>query len=822
MGRKSLCFLLALALALGCGGMTARASEVTEETTVAAETTEAAAVVDQGVAVEEDRFPDGTFRAFVAETCDTDGDGLLSPEEIGAVTELNVSGLGIESLRGVELFPDLTVLECQNNSLTELDLTGCAQLRELRCFRNRLTQLNVSGCPELRSLHCGENLLETLLLDNCPKLVTLQCQENRLSKLNLGNCPALDFLVCSDNCLAFLDLSANPVLTEIQAEGNESTLESMDLASIPGFDPARASDWENAAVEGTVLTASPRAAHVRFTYDLDGRGNTTQFTWLLPGCEGIAIDERNFPDENFRLVVSHSLDTTPDGLLTPAEIGAATRIEAEDFEIASLEGLAYFTELRVLSCGGNRLPYVDVSANPQLTDLSAEGNAAELTGRWDRTLDLTAISGFDPARASQWEGASVAENLLMAQADTVRFLYDTDGAGNNVAMTWHLTFPEPPVGTPIDEVHFPDEQFRACVKRALDPDGDEVLTDDEIQAVTELDVSGAGIASLAGLEWFPNLRTLNCSYNELTALDLRSSGQLENLACAHNRLTALTPGDCPELRVLDCRDNGLETLNVTRNDRLESLSCGENYLTELDLRKCPVITDVNCDYNRLSSLKLPESGSLATVSCHFNHLTQLDASAQKDLRWLFAGGNPLEQLSLPEQCTPEKLDCPAEPMFAPNEEPSAAEEAPPAIQPPEELCPNGHSFGPWIPQERPTCSETGILTHRDCTVCGKHFDKAGREISDLTIPRKPDRHIHTEKTPRVEPTCTEDGFTAGIYCRDCGSYLSGHTVIPARHTLTAWIKARTGVRGHFDCKICGKHFDADHNELADLTIPDEA
>lgn len=843
MGRKSLCFLLALVLVLGSGGLTVRAAETTEETTAAQETTAPVETEPEGIPVEESCFPDEIFRAFVAKNLDADGDGLLSPREIGAVTELDVSGLGIASLRGVELFTGLTRLECQNNSLTELDLTGCKALRELRCYRNRLTELDVGGCPELRSLYCGKNSLETLNLEGNTKLITLQCQENRLSSLDVSGCPELDFLVCSDNELAFLDLSANPALTNVQAEDNESTLSvggTLELAAISGFDPARASDWENASPDGGILTVDARVERVRFTYDLDGKGKSARFTWRLPEIQGVPLDERHFPDENFRLAVSHQLDTTPDGVLTAEEIAAAVRLEAENFKITSLEGLAYLTELQTLSCGGNALAYVDVSANPQLTDLSADGNEAALEGRWDKTVDLGAIPGFDPSRASAWEGGTAAENLLTAEADTVSFAYDADGAGKTVTMTWHLTFPALPAGTPVDALHFPDENFRAYVINTLDADGSGFLADEEIRAVTELQIPGAGICSLAGAELFSNLRTLNCpdntltvlpldawprlesldcAFNDLTELDLRENGRLETLSCAHNALTALNPADCPELRTLDCRDNELELLNVTRNDRLEILSCGENRLEELDVGKCPALTHLNCDYNRLIGLKLPESGSLTVLSCNFNLLTKLDAGAQEQLLWLFAGGNPLEELTLSNQCTPEKLDCPADPVNAPGEEEPPAEAAE-ETQPPEELCPQGHTLGPWIQQVLPTCSATGIRAHRDCTVCGRHFDKNGREIPDLTLPTEPDRHMHTQKTPRVEPTCTQDGFTAGTFCQDCVCCLSGHTTIPARHTLTAWIKEGKGIMGHFDCKICGKHFDADKKELADLTIPD--
>lgn len=852
MWKKGLNFLLAMALLAGLA-LPVQAADVTGETepAVTAETEGAS----QGIPVDEGHFPDGMFRAFVLETCDADGDGSLREGEIGAVTELDVSNQGITSLAGVEFFGSLRVLECQGNSLTELDLSGNPALEELRCYRNGLKSLDVGNCPELRSLYCGKNMLTSLKLEGNPKLSILQCQENSLSKLDVSHCPNLDFLVCSDNALPFLDLTANSKLTQVQAEGNAAMQNLMrnaglDLAAVPGFDPSRASNWEGGGLDGTLLTPEARAERLRFTYDM-GRGNEAVFTWQLPSPEGIPIDERHFPDENFRLVVSHDLDTTPDGILTPEEVTAATRIQAESFEISSLEGLSYFSELRELFCGGNRLPFVDVSANPQLTELSAGENAAALEGCWDRTLDLAAVPGFDPARASGWEGASVEGTILTAfeGVDTLHFIYDADGdAGEKtVALTWELSFPPKPEGTPIDGASFPDEALRAWVLANCDPDGNGVLSLEEAGAVTALEVPDAGIATLAGAEIFANLRRLNCEnngltqlnpglwpklealncvFNSLTELDVSKNGNLTSLLCAHNKLTALNLADCPELRTLDCRDNGLDMLDVSRNDRLISLSCGENRLEELDVRKCSELTDLNCDYNCILELKLPESGALQKLSGCFNRLTQLDVSRQNRLVWLLVGGNPLTELNLPGHPL-EKLAYSNEPL---TDQPSETvpEETPPEETVPEETeagketCGDGHTLGPWIDRVRPTCAQTGVRAHRDCEVCGRHFDKKGRELTDLVLAKEPGSHLHTEHIPKVKETCTEDGFTAGTFCRDCGTYISGHTRIPARHALTHWIRAvkatdtRPGVPGHFDCKVCGKHFDADGREIPDL------
>lgn len=44
-----------------------------------------------------------------------------------------------------------------------------------------------------------------------------------------------------------------------------------------------------------------------------------------------------------------------------------------------------------------------------------------------------------------------------------------------------------------------------------------------------------------------------------------------------------------------------------------------------------------------------------------------------------------------------------------------------------------HTYGELIPEVAATTTEFGVKEHKDCTVCGKHFDKDGNEITELKI-----------------------------------------------------------------------------------------
>ena len=91
-----------------------------------------------GIAINDTTFPDAVFRGYIAENADTDKDSLLSESEIAGVTGLDVSGMGIRDLRGIEYFTELESLDCSDNALTSLDLSANTALQTLEAGGNRL------------------------------------------------------------------------------------------------------------------------------------------------------------------------------------------------------------------------------------------------------------------------------------------------------------------------------------------------------------------------------------------------------------------------------------------------------------------------------------------------------------------------------------------------------------------------------------------------------------------------------------------------------------------------------------------------------------
>lgn len=93
----------------------------------------------------------------------------------------------------------------------------------------------------------------------------------------------------------------------------------------------------------------------------------------------------------------------------------------------------------------------------------------------------------------------------------------------------------------------------------------------------------------------------------------------------------------------------------------------------------------------------------------------------------------------------------------------------------------GHNLSALANEVAATCTENGLKAHADCSVCNKHFDATGNEITDLVIPAL--GHSYGEWVDEVGATTSE-----------------------------------SGLKGHKDCDACHKHFDETNAEISDVDL----
>ena len=145
---------------------------------------------------------------------------------------------------------------------------------------------------------------------------------------------------------------------------------------------------------------------------------------------GVAIDNNNFPDANFRTIVE-DFDTNNDSSLSDTEIAAVKKINCFRKRITNLKGIEYFTSLNNLWCAENKLTALDVSKNTALTDLYCSSN--QLT-----TLDVsknTALTDLDCGR-NQLTTLDVSKNTALTYLSCGYNQLTTLDVSKNTALTY--------------------------------------------------------------------------------------------------------------------------------------------------------------------------------------------------------------------------------------------------------------------------------------------------------------------------------------------------------------------------------------------------
>ena len=142
------------------------------------------------------------------------------------------------------------------------------------------------------------------------------------------------------------------------------------------------------------------------------------------------------------------------------------------------------------------------------------------------------------------------------------------------------------------------------------------------------------------------LQTLYCDNNRLSSLDVRHLTALQWLKCYNNQLSVLHVQDLTSLRLLYCDDNRLTSLNLHGLSGLWFLHCDNNQLTALNVQGLTSLQVLNCDNNQLTTLNVQGLASLWFLRCHDNQLTSLDLKGVTALQTLYCYNNRLTVLDI--------------------------------------------------------------------------------------------------------------------------------------------------------------------------------
>jgi len=200
----------------------------------------------------------------------------------------------------------------------------------------------------------------------------------------------------------------------------------------------------------------------------------------------------------------------------------------------------------------------------------------------------------------------------------------------------------------IEQIPFQDENFKACVleQKVSDP-----------AEITELDCSLRNIQSADELFYFPNLRKLDLSLNEISWLDIRTNSQLESLKLfPSNNLKAMKFSHYPQLKTLalDGRDGEIAEDALKAMPALEELTLGFEDMTKLKIHQ-PELRSLSLLNSKSLNKLVLNTPSLEDFYSDRTQINWLDLSSTQKLVSLEIRKTPLQRLTLDAQPNLERL-----------------------------------------------------------------------------------------------------------------------------------------------------------------------
>jgi len=171
---------------------------------------------------------------------------------------------------------------------------------------------------------------------------------------------------------------------------------------------------------------------------------------------------------------------------------------------------------------------------------------------------------------------------------------------------------------------------------------------EERGSIEKLDISSLGLQGKLDLKGFTNLKSLDCSDNELTSINLSGCSKLEYLDCSCNKLKQLELKETPQLQELYAHNNLLfKRLNFDITTNLHTLIISKNKLSgKLDARKLVNLRKLDCSSNLLAGLDLSNNLNLKTLLCYENNFRSLEVSHLEKLKYLYCYHNILDELDV--------------------------------------------------------------------------------------------------------------------------------------------------------------------------------
>ena len=348
-------------------------------------------------------------------------------------------------------------------------------------------------------------------------------------------------------------------------------------------------------------------------------------------------------------------------------------------------------------CGNEKVP-LEITQNQEGKLIIDEESKTLSVSNTEQNVTVQLQTNIEPVTATIEEGVAWIEAVdtraMIEKEFTFKVLANTEGPREAT-----ITFKNADASEQIvikqagKELTYPavipDKVLKTYIMTNFDKDRDGEISKEEAEAVTAMDLQNAEIASIEGLEYFPNLesvdfygsRLMSADFSQCYALksinlggsvglstlvlpetlevlnlygctkikrldlsvcpelkefgagntgfvvapDLSENPKLESFSCSPAKFASVDLSNNPELKSIYVGGDTFNKLDVTKNPKLESLSVS-GIISELNVTQNPLLKSLNFANTKISSIDLTNCPLLQSISFGGTPVVEIDLS----------------------------------------------------------------------------------------------------------------------------------------------------------------------------------------------------
>ncbi|GIZ16013.1 hypothetical protein [Capnocytophaga catalasegens] len=495
-------------------------------------------------------FKDANFKANLVKYFDANKDGEISVGEAKKVTIINVSGLGIVDLTGIEWFHNLQELNISNNKITSLNAKNLTNLKTIIATGNNFRELDLS-----RSFHLSAT---TRIVKDNANLNHIKVKDkdlaDRLNRAENTNKYTADGVV--DQLIDFKDAKFKEYVLSVGSIDRNGDKE-VSVGEAKAFTDAIHPDNNKGIRTLEDIVYFKNISRLQVTGEYINSVTIEDF----PNLESLTIGNCSLTQlklSNVPKLTTLSLNGNKFTAFPQVDAPAITSLSLNNnsilVDITNINSLTNITKLALL--GNPKLP-----ATIDLTGLT---KLIAIDVQIVRTSNNTQIQTIKVATSS-------LANLLNNAEQTNKYKADDGGSSSG------------------DVITITDNSVKRKINDKLrKPTNNSSFTKTELATITEVDIYNG--TDISWLKHFTGLISLKM-YASISTLDISTLIKLKTLELGGNTLTTVNTGNVSTLTQVTIASPNLKTLDLRRNASLNKVDIKQN----MNIEKIIVATQTLAD-----------------------------------------------------------------------------------------------------------------------------------------------------------------------------------------------------------------------------------